>query len=79
MIYFDHLKLARRKLTEVKRFRDWLLSASPGGELPGAALLHEHDGRCCRLESSGDTQRALVEAMRPATPVVLVNFHWTAL
>jgi hypothetical protein len=30
MIVFDHLKLVRRDVREVKKFRDLLLSAQPG-------------------------------------------------
>jgi hypothetical protein len=30
MLTFDHMKLVRRDLTEVKKFRDWLLGGHPG-------------------------------------------------
>ena len=47
MITFDHLKLARRNLTELHRYRRFVLGAARG-ELAEIAIEHEHDNRSCR-------------------------------
>jgi hypothetical protein len=72
MLTFDHMKLVRRQPTEVKRFRDWVLSAQPG-EFCEVAVVHENDGRCCRKEPWNATARALIEAMKPTVTQVMVN------
>ena len=72
MIYFDHLKLVRRELREVKKFRDWLLSAQVG-EVQAVAVLHEHNNCCCRREKWRITARKLTEAIKPATPTVMIQ------
>jgi hypothetical protein len=74
MIAFDHLKLARRNLSELKRFREWLMSAAPG-EFDEVAVIHERDRRCCRKEPWDATAKAIVEAVRPPTPQILLNVY----
>jgi hypothetical protein len=69
----NHLKLVRRDLREVTRFRTWLLSAQAGA-VEHADVLHEADGSCCRREHWHVTAATLALAIRPGTPTVIVNF-----
>ena len=46
---FDHLKLVRRDVREVAKFRTFLLSVQ-AGEVMHAAVEHESDNSCCRRE-----------------------------
>jgi hypothetical protein len=64
MIQFEHLKLARRKLCEVKRYHDFLLTLTRG-DFSEVAIVCEADGRCCRLEPWAVTAAILLKAARP--------------
>jgi hypothetical protein len=78
VIVFDHLKLVRRDHREVARYRAWLLGIQTG-ELSQIRVEHEADKRCCRRESWNKTQAALVEAMKPARPLVAINLNHGAM
>jgi hypothetical protein len=70
MIEIDHLRLVRRQLTEVKRFRDVVLGTIPG-EVREMRVMHEHDNSCCHREPWRDTARILIEAAGLAPSEVL--------
>lgn len=72
MTIFDHMKLVRRELCEVSRFRDWILSAQ-AGELSHVAIVHEDDDSCCEREPWNDTAATLHDAIKPAVRQVFVN------
>ncbi len=74
MILFDHLKLIRGDLTELARFRGWLLGGSVGEVRPGG-IMHEHDNSCCRREAWNDTMTRLVAAIKPPTGQVAINLN----
>jgi hypothetical protein len=74
MIQFDHLRLVRRQPTEVARFRRYLLSAAPR-ELSELAIVHENDGRCCRLEKWDETAARIIDAVNPTTSLMLVQWN----
>jgi hypothetical protein len=61
---FDHLKLVRRDVREVAKFRTFLLSVQ-AGEVMHAAVEHESDNSCCRREDWRQTERSLIKAMMP--------------
>jgi hypothetical protein len=67
VITFSHMKLARRKLTEVKRFSDWARSQGPGEPFE-FAFEHAPDHSCCRIEPLERTLAVLIGAARQAQP-----------
>jgi hypothetical protein len=71
MIVFDHLKLVRRNLTELARYRRFVLGATRG-ELTEIAIAHEHDNRCCRLEPWPITQARILAAILPPEQKALI-------
>jgi hypothetical protein len=72
MLTLDHLKLGRRDVREVSKFRTWLLSAQ-AGTVEHAVVEHEEDGSCCRIEPWSVTAVKLAEAIQSPTPAVIVN------
>jgi hypothetical protein len=74
MIVFDHEKLVKRKPTELARFRRWVLSGQ-AGELEQVIIEHENDHSCCRREVWNQTATAIITALKPSTPHVLINLN----
>jgi hypothetical protein len=64
MTTFDHLKLVRRDLREVTRYRRYLSGMSGAGRLVEFMVEHEADDRCCRREPWNVTQEALLAAFQ---------------
>ncbi len=73
MIYFDHQKLVNRQPRELKRFRRYLLSVTAGEMAEEASICHEDDGSCCRREPWNVTATRIVLAVKPPTPIMMVN------
>jgi hypothetical protein len=71
MVVFDHLKLARRNLTELARYRRFVLGCARG-EVTEFAVEHEHDGRCCRVEPWPTTNAFIVGAILPQGQKALI-------
>jgi hypothetical protein len=71
VITFDHWKLVRRNLTELARYRRFVLGATQG-ELAESAIAHEADYRCCRLEPWDVTQARILAAILPPDGQALV-------
>jgi hypothetical protein len=74
LIYFDHLKLIRGDLAEMKRYRTMLLSQQTGGMME-AGIMHEADDSCCRREPWNDTLARIVLALDLPNRQVVVNLN----
>jgi hypothetical protein len=66
------MRLVKRDLKELKRFRDWLLSAQ-AGSIVSVRVSHYGNRRCCRRERWAVTARRLAEGIRPPTPTIMLN------
>jgi hypothetical protein len=71
MISFDQLKLTRRDPRELKRWRSHLLGLQRS-ELHEAAIVHENDGSCCRLEPWPATLQTLTSAVMGEKKTLIV-------
>jgi hypothetical protein len=74
VITFDHERLVMRHPTEMRRFRSWLLGAG-SGTAEQIVVAHEDDHSCCRRESWNLTAAAIVEALQPPVPTVMINVN----
>jgi hypothetical protein len=54
------------------RFRSFILGVLPGGP-EHVRVLHEDDGSCCKRESWNQTAAAIVVALQPPVPTIMVN------
>jgi hypothetical protein len=64
MTTFDHLKLVRRDLREVTRYRRYLSGMAGAGCLAECMVEHEADDSCCRREPWNVTLDALLAAFK---------------
>jgi len=69
---FDHLRLVRRDLREVARYRSFLLGIQRG-EVAQASIIHEANNSCCRREPWRKTQKRLIAAVLPDEKVGFVE------
>lgn len=67
---FHHGKLVDRDFAEVKRFRQMVMEATPDRDVYNRIV---HDGDCCRKERWEDTERRLVDAIRPDAARLVAN------
>lgn len=72
MVKFDHFKLAKRDLRELKKYRSCLASISRG-EVVEVAIEHESDGSCCMLEAWPDTLRRIVGSIQSDTLILGID------
>ena len=72
MITFDHWRLVRRDLRELKKFRDWLMAAQPR-IITGVVVTHLSNRRCCRKEKWRVTARQLTKAIGAPVPTRMIN------
>jgi hypothetical protein len=72
MLSFDHMRLVRRDVREVARYRRWLLEAAPG-DVTQAKVVHRSDYRCCKKERWERTAAVLQGAIKPTTATVAIN------
>jgi hypothetical protein len=71
VITFDHLKLVRRNLTELHRYRRFVLGMTRG-EVTEIAIEHEADNRCCKLEPWAVTNAYILSAIMPEGKKTLI-------
>jgi hypothetical protein len=74
VLTFDHLKLIRGDLSELARYRRFLLGQMVG-DVAEAAIAHEANNSCCLCEPWNKTLLRLHAAIKPPVPAVAFNLN----